>query len=159
MIRANATSIPAKRGAPVEDRLLSFVDAHSLGCWNWTGAKDKDGYGVIRIKGKNIRSHRCSFEIFHNVAIGREDMVCHSCDNPSCINPDHLWIGDNSSNQIDAVKKGRNGSQKLSFDDVSMMRRLYFSGERTQSSLCDEYGISTGNMSSIINRRKWAHVD
>lgn len=147
------------KGRTVKQRLMSFVEKTHDGCWNWQGAKDKDGYGFIRISGKNMKAHRTAFEIFNEIAIGRANMVCHSCDNPSCINPEHLWIGDNKTNQIDAVKKKRNGSQKLTESQVKAARRSYYAREKTQAQLCKELGISTGCMSSIITGRKWAHVN
>lgn len=71
-------------------------------CWNWIGNKDKDGYGKYCSK----RIHRIVYTVYKG-KIGKGLLVCHSCDNPSCINPNHLWLGDNNDNMKDMVKKGR----------------------------------------------------
>lgn len=80
-------------------------------CWEWISKKDKDGYGKFIIGKKSIRAHRFSYEFFES-EIMEKMFICHSCDNPSCVNPKHLWLGTNQDNQIDSVKKGRRKSFK-----------------------------------------------
>jgi hypothetical protein len=75
-------------------------------CWKWTGLKDKDGYGKWSINYKSIRAHRYSYQI-HKGNIPKNQHICHSCDNPSCVNPTHLWTGTPNDNIQDKVKKGR----------------------------------------------------
>ena len=74
-------------------------------CWNWTAAK-RNGYGVIKIDKKLIAVHRLSYEM-HKGRIPAGLMICHSCDNPLCVNPDHLFLGTGSINMRDAMSKGR----------------------------------------------------
>ena len=76
------------------------------GCWEWTKAKDYDGYGITTYNGKIVGAHRLSYLSF-NGPIAQGLFVCHSCDNPSCCNPSHLWLGTNQENQIDNRDKGR----------------------------------------------------
>lgn len=75
-------------------------------CWLWTACKDKDGYGNFQFDGEKVRAHRFMYEIMKG-PIPADICVCHTCDNPSCVNPDHLWLGTGSDNQKDSVLKGR----------------------------------------------------
>ena len=147
-----------KRGRTVAQRFDDFCDK-SGECWEWMGCKDKDGYGFIRVDGKNIKSHRLAYSLYCSAEIDSALHVCHKCDNPSCVNPDHLWLGTNRDNQIDSVVKNRHGGQKMTADDVRFAREKYFSGQMTQAELCRKFNISSGMMSNTINKRKWAHVD
>lgn len=94
---------------PAEERFWGNVD-RSGDCWLWTGGKDKDGYGKFRVStsgpGAQTRAHRFSYELHHGpLADGL--MVCHSCDNPPCVRPEHLFPGTALQNRNDAVAKGR----------------------------------------------------
>lgn len=76
------------------------------GCWVWTAATSKDGYGAFKADGKVVQSHRLSFEHFHR-PLEPGELVCHTCDNPPCVNPEHLWAGSARDNVLDAKRKGR----------------------------------------------------
>jgi hypothetical protein len=80
----------------------------SRDCWVWTAAKDKDGYGMFQINGKKERAHRVSAMI-HLSRDGLENgiVICHTCDTPSCVNPDHLFLGTHAENIKDRHRKGR----------------------------------------------------
>lgn len=97
------------------DYYCKYVDIFESSdvCWNWQGHKMTTGYGAISLghpKGPNHYrngAHRLSYQIHYGEQVPEEMYVCHKCDRPSCVNPHHLFLGSNSDNQFDCVKKGR----------------------------------------------------
>jgi hypothetical protein len=90
------------------DRFYSKVEKTSS-CWNWTHSKNKFGHGMFSFQGKTIGAHRFSFDL-HKGSLPHNLFVCHSCDNPSCVNPSHLWLGTAKDNAQDMIKKGRHNN-------------------------------------------------
>ena len=82
------------------------IPVTETGCWLWTGRTSEYGYGIVTYQGKPFRAHRLSFKTFIGELI-RGMVICHRCDTPSCVNPDHLFQGTQKDNMQDALKKGR----------------------------------------------------
>lgn len=132
------------------------------GCWTWRKYKNPDGYGSVWWQGKMVGAHRLSYETFVG-PIPSGMLVCHHCDNPSCVNPDHLFLGTNADNAADRDAKGRtargskNRHAKLGEDDVREIRRLVSEGW-TCANVGALFNISKQQVSKIATGKRWAHV-
>lgn len=132
------------------------------GCWLWTDARDRNGYGSLRVDGGKVRAHRFSLAL-SGVVVPDDRLVCHRCDNPPCVNPAHLFLGSLIDNRADCVSKIRHargedhGRAKLSADDVVEMRRLHASGVRADE-LAHRFGMSKTQTYTIVQRKQWRHV-
>lgn len=90
---------------PLIDRFFKYIQ-ETGGCWNWMSGRIPTGYGYLTLRGKNVYAHRLSWTIFFG-PIPEGLCVLHRCDNPSCVRPDHLFLGTLSDNSIDMWRKGR----------------------------------------------------
>lgn len=148
-------------------RFWSKVDTSGgmFACWLWTDFLYDLGYGCLRISGKNIKAHRISWELAYN-EIPDGMLVCHKCDNPSCVNPTHLFLGTIQNNLQDMRDKGRavhtsgerNRHAILTDDKVRAIRNRYAEGDITQAQLAADYGVAKQQVSRIIRRVMWRHV-
>lgn len=137
-------------------------------CWAWKAATDDKGYGRFHTEGKSgtCLAHRMAYVLAKGPLLPELD-VLHSCDNPPCCNPNHLWSGTALDNVRDAVEKGRfltgrmpgssNPKAKLTEADVIQIRQLKSAG-RSQASLAREYGLRESTLSQICQRKTWTHV-
>lgn len=148
---------------PLIDRFMRRVLITEK-CWLWTGHTNHAGYGTLGIDGGPDQfAHRLSYEL-HVGPIPEGMRVCHTCDNPPCVNPAHLFPGTNADNMEDKVRKGRQmrGSRqhfaKLTEETVVEIRRRYAAGGIMQKDLAAEYGVSRGTMSQLLSGQLWKHV-
>ena len=154
----------------VMERLCKkFIVSAKESCWNWTGYKTPKGYGILVVGGKDIKAHRLSYEIFVG-KIPDGKCVCHKCDNPSCVNPYHLFVGTIQENNIDRDTKaiqsiGRkyvsgslHGNSMLNENDVIEIRRLWKTGRHTQKEIGKMFSVSSSNIYLICKRKAWTHI-
>lgn len=136
----------------------------SSGCWNWTASTAGKGYGQIKIPGqrRQIYAHRLSY-LIHNGEIPEGLVVCHTCDNPRCVNPNHLFVGTIRDNLIDMKNKDRhlrgerNTQSKLTESDVIKMYQMRFAGKSTYA-IADTFGVGQMTVWRIVNGKRWKHV-
>jgi hypothetical protein len=137
-------------------------------CWVWMGSRTRFGYGRFPIRGQYRPAHRIAWEMAHG-PIPEGMCVCHTCDNPWCVNVDHLFLGTIADNNADMMKKGRlrNNPRRgmrhprshLTDAQVREMRVRYAAGDTTLATLATEYGVGETAAFKIVNRRNWKHVD
>lgn len=137
------------------------------GCWEWVGATNQDGYGIVFYHGRCRKAHRVAMVLHTLGAFDIEDAmhVCHSCDNPSCVNPWHLFVGTNADNVADRdnkhrhhdVKGERNPRARLTAADILLVRALRRQGY-LQKEISDITGVGRYAISDILTGRTWSHI-
>lgn len=138
------------------------------GCLIASGWKNEKGYGRL-LGGKSGRkpAHVLSWEMANGINLPDGMIVCHNCpggDNPSCVEPTHLWAGTHDENMADAATKGqmphgeRNTNAKLTAQIVTDMRTRYHGGRITLQALADEYGVNKTTVSQVIRGTTWRHI-
>ena len=161
--------------------IYNHYEVDENGCWNWTRSKNK-GYGVVNAMNRTFGAHRVSYEL----SIGPTPAgasVCHRCDNPACINPEHLWLGSHAENMADMKSKGRNSTppvsrgddhwlrkypdrvpmgeqvrtSKLTAEQVTALRIDYCAGAG-RAELASKYGVSPLSIHDYVSGGAWAHL-
>jgi len=153
------------RNLPLFRRLLSQCRESDSGCIEWIGHTTQKGYGKLGDKGRTVRAHRV---VFANVygPIPEGLCVCHLCDNPKCVNPEHLFLGTNADNFFDSENKGRatlrgkgEENRHARFSDIQVrdIRTRTGRGER-YAEIARDYHCHSSAISRIANRKRWAHL-
>jgi hypothetical protein len=133
---------------------------HQDGCWLWQTNLDKDGYGRFYYNGREHKAHRISY-FHHNKIQPGLLLVCHSCDTPACVNPEHLYLGDDKQNHRDMVVRGRSTAcenhpgAKLNSKQIEEIKQVYAEGELTQVEIGAMFLISGGMVSRIVGGQSW----
>ena len=149
----------------LNDRKFFFYVDKTLTCWLWTGSKDKRwGYGFVNRNGQTRGAHRWSWELV-NGPIPKGMIIMHKCDNPGCVNPDHLALGTHQDNVDDMIRKGRakhynnrfgvnHPQAKLNEDAVRDIR----SSKLSLSKMGAKYGVCIQTISRVRLNMIWKHV-
>jgi hypothetical protein len=141
---------------PLSERFWEKVDK-SGDCWVWTGATVRTGHGKIYAHGHPTAAHRLSYEWSYG-PIPEGLCVCHRCDNPPCVRPDHLFLGTIADNNHDSIGKGRSATARLTETQVREMRASYAAHEGSFARLAQRFGVNPSTVGLIVHRKLWAHV-
>lgn len=143
-------------------RFLFNVDKTKNGCWQWTSYKDWKGYGHFYLNGKHVKAHRFSYKFFKKEEIPKGKIVCHTCDNPSCVNPGHLWIGTHKDNADDKMKKGRftymrgEKSKRSTLTNKQALEVFRMSG--THQDIADKFKVGKHVISDIKRKKTYKEI-
>ena len=155
-----------RKGKTTLDRFLEKIDFKDGDeCWEWEGSK-AIRYGRFSISPYKVVSHRYMYFLFTGYYPKPYEYVCHHCDNIYCVNPYHLFLGNQFDNMKDMVSKGRNfdtkgvnnGRCKLTEDEVLEIRKLRDDGF-TYKSLCNMFSMGQTQIARIVRRESWAWLD
>lgn len=145
--------------ASIPDRFWSYVDKSS-DCWEWQATIHTGGYGEFSVNGHYILAHRYSWELHNGMPAGNL-LVCHSCDNPRCVRPDHLFLGTDADNVQDMIKKRRHqhGEAHRSSKFTPAEVRAIRASTETIRTLARHYGVAHSTIGNIKRGKTWSHID
>lgn len=153
------------------ERVYKWIDP-SVGndaCWEWKGAHKKpQGYGIVSAGGRQLKAHRLVYAVLVG-PVSNDVYVCHSCDNPPCCNPAHLYLGTQSNNMIDRRERGRDNSRKgeahhkakLTDADILAIRAEWNATARHYGllqRLSRQYDVHPDTISRVVHRKGWDHL-
>ena len=145
------------------------VKGNDSECWLWQTWLDRQGYGIFQFRynkiKKKVRASRVSYMLTHDCSITSDQFVCHTCDNPQCVNPSHFVLADNDWNIADCVAKGRqrhvvgekHSKSKLTDQSVVEIRKQISLGG-SQLSVAKKFGVSRSAVRQILSGATWKHV-
>ena len=140
----------------LKQRLFKRYKISGNNCWEWIGSKHEDGYGQIFINKHIFKIHRISAMLFLNFDINSQLLVCHKCDNPSCFNPQHLFIGTHADNTKDAFLKKRRWGKLKEFDVIKIRKLL--NQPIKQRIIAQQFNIDQSIISDIKRNRIWNFI-
>jgi len=144
---------------PIRGAFARWFDATDEGCWEWTGARDRDGYGVFSYWRKSMRAPVVALHLDGRPPRPGE-YACHHCDNPACVRPDHLYPGTPRDNSLDAMKRGRaqrgerHYAARLTERDVRVIR----GGGASDTEFAARFGVSRPAVTMARNGKTWKHI-
>lgn len=152
----------------IKERFESKFLKVESGCFEWIGhlrgkAANNGRYGAFKIGIKNYLAHRVAYELYKN-PIPTGYKVCHTCDNPVCVNPEHLFLGTHADNMADMKSKHRGTIGEKGFNNklkpwqVKAIRYFKRYGNYLNRELALLYGVSTTTVTHILNRKYWNHI-
>jgi hypothetical protein len=151
-------------------------------CWLWQGKPNNSGYGRLHVggqDGRHILAHRLAYGIARGRPLSFVTKICHSCDNPPCVNPSHLFAGTQTQNMVDCKRKGRfargvrhgtatkpesravgerHGGAKLQAPTVLAIRREYAAGKGSYGKIGKRFNVTPFTVRDIVKRRRWKHI-
>lgn len=142
----------------------NWLPEPNSGCWLWTATIDPHGYGQMQDKNRRWFAHRLSYALHCGDPAGMH--VCHHCDVPGCVNPAHLFLGDQRANMEDKKRKGRNvtprgeraGRAKLTEAQAIELIGLYASGASGPTALANRFGLTLSAVQEILKGNNWRHL-
>lgn len=141
----------------------SVFPCPNTGCWWWAGTMSPTGYGQLSSNHKSIRAHRAIYEHYKGVKLSPDIFLCHTCDNKSCVNPDHLFPGNAKINADDLVKKNMHlkgekvGTSKLKEQEVIEIKKALAQGASINT-LANQSQVHRDTIYHILIGKTWKHV-
>jgi len=151
-----------KWGSPAERFERHYMPEPNSGCWLWFGSTNARGYGGFNVDGTNKSAHRVSYELHHNCTVDSTVSVCHRCDNPCCVNPEHLFLGTHQENIADRHRKGRSNAPRGEASGrtsiTAEQARAIRSDRRSLRLIAADYGMSISGIHGVRSGLTWKHL-